>query len=753
MIATIVSIFEQIGEFMPQRPFFSLVVPCYNDGRYAPGMYIDRLLNCLVEQLEQGLEKDDLEVIITDDHSPLPYQRTLDRYRDKLNIKYVETDYNFAPGNTRQKGAENATGQWLCFADHDDLFYPKAFSIVKQVINQTQEQHIIACDFNKVDNFNLDNVIEEFRFTSNNLDTWCHGKFYNLDNLWKPYKLHFPKDLKTHEDIALGNLVNAALTRLNKRPTYIQKPLYMWTYHPDSVSHSQYGPKKIGNVVYSFLETHFEDYLRATVDIFLEAYRDNMLTRDNAVMLTVTGMLSAYTQVCTFKSEHKKKYLKTSDAYASKQLHDIENTLGVNLTTLKVLLGSNSGLGQKTQIADSFAIDHNQPLVIDWLSSIDQMDYLAVIDNEKARAVRNIKPSKKTSAQPDRKDHRPFYSIVIACYNDGRYKEGVYLDRLLSSISRQGMPKEDLEVVLSDDCSPVPFDSIIARHEDEMIIKYIKTDYNFAPGNTRAKGVTIATGEWLCFADHDDIFYDNALKHMHDTIVQRGEERFALGDFNGVSPEGEVLEKYECHLNWCHGKFYNRDNFWDKYNIHFIHDLKSHEDIAICTQVGCLLATVINKYTYLHEPVYAWTDNPQSVSHAKYTVDTETGPREFLEVFFEDYLTATGYIYLDQFKEHTIKIDYAIKSVLEIMCYAYFYTQGFQFRRPDDFYKKNLEVAGKFVTTCKKTFNMTNQSMYNAIASVDAVMYYRVKRLADPGSGRYIPTQTLREWFDLVSPQ
>ena len=729
---------------MSERPFFSLVIPCYNDGRYAPGMYIDRLLTSLTEQ---NINKDDLEIIISDDHSPLPYDLTLDRYRDRLNIKTIKTDYNFAPGNTRQKGTEIVTGEWLCFADHDDLFYPNSLGIVKSVIEEVKEQYIVACDFDKVLSDDLDTIVEEFRFSKKNLVNWVHGKFYNVDNFWKPYHLHFLKDLKTHEDIALGKLVTAALVEMDKQPTFIQKPVYMWTFNPESVSHGNYKETVIGNVKYGFLETHFDDFLRSSVDVFIESYQDEVISKDSATIHTMNGLMTSYMNICLFKNQHKKKYLKTSDAYASKQWAHMKESLDLSLTVAKVLVGGR--LSKSCQAVDSFADQYNQPHVVDWLKAIDEMDYLAVIDKEKAKMVRNIAHSSKLA---ENSKHRPFYSIVIACYNDGRYEEGVYLDRLLSSIARQNMPKEDLEVVLSDDCSPVPFDSIVAKHEGGMTIKYIKTDYNFAPGNTRAKGVTIATGEWLCFADHDDIFYDGALKTMHDTICAKDEKYFALGDFDGVSPEGQVLHKYECHLNWCHGKFYNKDNLWDKFNIHFIKDLKSHEDIAICTQVGCLLATAIPNYTYLHKPVYAWTDNPQSVSHAKYTVDTESGPREFLEVFFEDYLTATGYIYLEQFSTHAIKIEYAVKSVLEIMCYAYFYTQGFQFRRPDDFYSKNLEIAGKFITTCKETFHMTNQSMYNAIASGDAVMYYRIRKLADPGSGRYIPTQTLKEWFELVSP-
>lgn len=735
---------------MGKKPFFSLVVPCYNDGRYAPGYYIDRLLSNV---LSQGLAKDEIEVIIADDHSIIPYQGTLDRYRDKLNIKFIETDYNFAPGNTRQKGTEVAEGKWLCFADHDDEFYPNALKIVKASIEKMNEKYMVQGDFNKVDPNDHDKIIEEFR--EPRLGTWVHGKFYNMENFWKPYKIHFIKDLKTHEDLAIGKIVECALHKLGRNPLYIKTPLYKWIWNKDSVSHGHYiSQKGPDGVDHDFLETHFNDFLISQIDSIIESYNDGNVSRDEAIMLTLSGLSTAFRMVCAFKCKNGSNYLKSTDAYASRALHKIEHDLDVELARIKVII--------KTSFADvmkninMIADQHGLPDFIEWINTIDTLDYQCIIDREKAELTRasNIAKAKlEAKKAPNDPNHRPFYSIIIPCYNDGRYSDGTYLDRLLSSIARQGLPKYDLEVICSDDCSPVPFESIMAKHENEMIIKYIKTDYNCCPGNTRAKGLTIATGEWLCFADHDDIYYDGALSEMKTSIENKGEIHFALGDFNGVDESGNILHKYEAHLNWCHGKFYNKDNFWDKYGIHFIWDLKSHEDIAICSQVSCILSSYIKNYTYLHKPVYAWTDNPQSVSHAKYTVDTESGPREFLEVFYDDYIHSTGYIYLDYFKAHKIKMINAVKWCLEIMCYCYFYTQGFQFRRPDDYYKKNLDYTKQYIDICKQTFNLDNDKIYNAVANDNASMYYRIRKLADPGSGRYIPTQTFKQWLEIVSPE
>jgi glycosyltransferase involved in cell wall biosynthesis len=63
---------------------------------------------------------DEIQVILSDDCSTESYQDIVNQYIDKLFITQTKTDYNCCPGNTRQKGADQALGEWLIFMDHDD---------------------------------------------------------------------------------------------------------------------------------------------------------------------------------------------------------------------------------------------------------------------------------------------------------------------------------------------------------------------------------------------------------------------------------------------------------------------------------------------------------------------------------------------------------------------------------------------------------------------------------------------------------
>lgn len=724
-----------------RRPLFSIIVPCYNDGQYCPGQYIDRVLNSICNQ---GLTKSETEVIVVDDHSRLPYNETLDIYKNKLNITYIESDYSSCPGNTRQKGSEYATGKWICFIDHDDEFYDGSLKVVKDAIKATDEQYVTYTDFNKVDPENNMNIVEEFKGSS--IRNWIHGKFYNVDNFWKPMGIHFVKDLITHEDHALNKIVECAMTKLKIKPLYLSCTTYKWIYNKESLSHSRYFMPSASDLSV-FLASHFDDYLTANIRSVLECYSSDMIDKGTASAIIIPAFVSAWQSLSTFKSKSTLHYSMINDAYCGKVWNEVKEILGLNVLIFKSLL-SKVFPDLDKQVKEYAKSQTVSQSFIEWMVEIDGIKFSDIISE-----LSNL--TEDYDRLPDNSsEHRPFFSCIIPCYNDGRYKDGVYLDRLLSSLTRQNTHKEDIEVILSDDCSPVPFfDKMLDKYGDKLTLKYIKTDYNCCPGNTRGKGVTIATGRWLCFADHDDIYYDNAFEQVRNSIESKNEKHFIFGDFNGVDTNGKVLKKYECSLNWCHAKFYNKDNFWDKYGIHFIKDLKSHEDIAICTQVGCALSANVPNYTYIRVPLYAWTDNPQSVSHAKYTVETETGPREFLEVFYGDYIRATGYTFLEQYSNHRIRITYAIKSVIEIMCYAYFYQQSFMFRRPNDYYARNLSIAGAYINECKKAFNLTNESIYNVVAADRASMYYAVNEQAKMATGQYMPSLTFKQWLGVVSPE
>ena len=161
---------------------------------------------------------------------------------------------------------------------------------------------------------------------------------------------------------------------------------------------------------------------------------------------------------------------------------------------------------------------------------------------------------------------RPFYSIVIACY------ESEYLSDLLESIKQQHM-KEDIEVILSDDCSPNQnYLEQVIPYLNDISIKCVQTDYNCCPGNTREKGVSIASGDWLMICDHDDKLVEDSLLDVQNEIREHGEEYMVITNFHELwDTEGTYEERFIRDMKgpsgWNHGKFFNLDNLFHRNGV------------------------------------------------------------------------------------------------------------------------------------------------------------------------------------------
>jgi len=87
---------------------YSVIVPVFN----RPDE-VDELLESLTQQTFK-----DFEVIIVEDGSQITCKKVCDKYEDKLDIKYFEKQ-NSGPGQSRNYGAERASGVFLLILDSD----------------------------------------------------------------------------------------------------------------------------------------------------------------------------------------------------------------------------------------------------------------------------------------------------------------------------------------------------------------------------------------------------------------------------------------------------------------------------------------------------------------------------------------------------------------------------------------------------------------------------------------------------------
>lgn len=98
------------------------------------------------------------------------------------------------------------------------------------------------------------------------------------------------------------------------------------------------------------------------------------------------------------------------------------------------------------------------------------------------------------------------------------FKAKPYIGHCVASLLRQGI--DDFEVLLIDDCSPDDTCEYAEElFKDDSRVRVIRQEKNGGPGQARNRGIEEAAGDYICFADADDIYADGAVKEMLDVTL------------------------------------------------------------------------------------------------------------------------------------------------------------------------------------------------------------------------------------------
>jgi glycosyltransferase involved in cell wall biosynthesis len=119
----------------------SIIIPCYNRSNY------------LFEMLGTAPKSDDVELILVDDHSTEDLSKVyLSTYP---NCKYIRNDsaQRYA-GSARNMGIDNSVGEYLFFADSDDLFIVNGFMKCKELLHYDSPDVLFAMSTSFIDTKN-----------------------------------------------------------------------------------------------------------------------------------------------------------------------------------------------------------------------------------------------------------------------------------------------------------------------------------------------------------------------------------------------------------------------------------------------------------------------------------------------------------------------------------------------------------------------------------------------------------------------
>jgi glycosyltransferase involved in cell wall biosynthesis len=115
------------------RPFFSIIIPTYNRAEK---------LRRAIESVERQTFRD-FELIVCDDGSTDDTGVVVDSFKNRLNLTYQYEQNWGGPARPRNNGIRAAQGEWVCFLDADDWWYPEK---LEQVHERTAGADVVYHD-------------------------------------------------------------------------------------------------------------------------------------------------------------------------------------------------------------------------------------------------------------------------------------------------------------------------------------------------------------------------------------------------------------------------------------------------------------------------------------------------------------------------------------------------------------------------------------------------------------------------------
>lgn len=112
-------------------PFFSIIIPTYNRA--------EKLRRALDSVASQSFKN--FEVLVCDDGSADHTKEVVDSFQGKMALTYIWEKNWGGPARPRNNGLKIAGGEWVCYLDSDDWWYPEKLATVFASANDADVIH------------------------------------------------------------------------------------------------------------------------------------------------------------------------------------------------------------------------------------------------------------------------------------------------------------------------------------------------------------------------------------------------------------------------------------------------------------------------------------------------------------------------------------------------------------------------------------------------------------------------------------
>lgn len=217
------------------KNLISFIIPCFNSENT-----IDRTISSIIASFTC-----EYEIIVIDDAST---DGTLKKIQSNKSIdKVIINDNNSGVSISRNRGIDQATGNYIMFIDSDDNYIPDNIDSLTNLLEMNKFD-VIA--FNYINNDNIVNIIPDFATSKESILNYFLSKENKLGAIWPfAFKTDFIKNnhikFKKHIIIAEDYLFSFTALFRSKSFIYNDNVIYHYNYTENSATHSKLTLKKI----------------------------------------------------------------------------------------------------------------------------------------------------------------------------------------------------------------------------------------------------------------------------------------------------------------------------------------------------------------------------------------------------------------------------------------------------------------------------------------------------------------------------
>lgn len=204
----------------------SVVIPIYNVEKY--------VAQCLDSIVNQSIGIENIEVIIVNDATPDNSMEIVEKYASKYSsIKIINNEENLGLGESRNRGLNEVTSDYVTFVDSDDFLSENVYeNSIKKIKSSNSDLLIYNWEFYREDgeiepfsihkpHFKEDMIIEDFRqypdfiFMTSAWNKIYHKKLFQY--------LKFPKSKYEDNGVTIETFINANQIYFNNEVTYFYR--------------------------------------------------------------------------------------------------------------------------------------------------------------------------------------------------------------------------------------------------------------------------------------------------------------------------------------------------------------------------------------------------------------------------------------------------------------------------------------------------------------------------------------------------